>query len=44
MMVALGEVSSARQGEEVAPGTRDTLQKLKAETKQSAPPPPPQDQ
>ena len=32
MMVAVGELSSARQaleGEEVAPGTRDTLQKLK---------------
>ena len=36
MMVALGELSSARQaleGEEVAPGTCDTFQKLKDETK-----------
>ena len=43
MMVALGELSSARQaleGEEVAPGTRDTLQKSKDETKR---PPLPRD-
>ena len=36
MLVALGELSFARQaleGEEVAPGTRDTLEKLKDETK-----------
>ena len=34
MLVALGELSSARQaleGEEVAPGTRDTLEKLKGQ-------------